>query len=275
MLISCTMDAPLFSVRMRATLLGRHLAGAERIVPSADVSRVAAELMSRAIADDGDSADDVYCHAERIDPARLLYARLPDLCTWPVDDWHQGREAAATLLCRAGVEPEAATTGLRLLAAGPGPGGSVMRGAVIMDAATGERLESDPARGVRVSRMDVAAACRRDFETRLQRAGLGHRRVLEALVLVGKVLLAPGMVAELCWSDDPDYAVGYVAAPAYGYQRISALKSIGDRKGGRVFFVRAGASVVAELTDFLERQPVLFDRLGAINPATRWGAEHG
>jgi 6-carboxyhexanoate--CoA ligase len=123
--------------------------------------------------------------------------------------------------------------------------------------------------------MDVATECRRDFEASLRCAGLGHRRVLEALVLAGKVLSAPGVVAELCWSDDPEYLIGYVADPDHGYQRISALKPIGDRHGGRVFFVKSGTFCIVELTDYLERQPVLFDELGKINPAVGWEVEHG
>jgi len=148
-----------------------------------------------------------------------------------------------------------------------------MRGAVIMNALTGERLESDRARGVRASRMDVANECRPDIEARLSRAGLGHRRVLEALVLAGKVLSAPGIVAELCWSDDPDYLAGYVADPVHGYQRISLLKPADDYHGGRIFFVKPGILSIAEITNYLERQPLLFDRLGKISLPVRWEAD--
>lgn len=275
MIISSSMDAPLFSVRMRATLCGRHLAGAERIVPLTDVRQVASDLISRAIAAAGGVADDVYCHAERIDPVTLCHAKLPDISTWQVNDYQEGRAVAAELLSRAGINPDVACRAVQLLAGGAGPGGTVMRGAVIMDAVTGERLESDPAKGVRASRMDVAIECRRDFEARLHQAGLGHHRVLEALVLAGKVLSAPGVVAELCWSDDPEYPTGYVADTTHGYQRISALKSVGDPRGGRVFFIKSGAFSISELTDYLERKPVLFDSLGEISLAARWEAEHG
>ena len=274
-IISCPMDAPLFSVRMRATLRGRHLAGAERIVPLSDVSQVASDLILRVTSADDVVADDVYCHAERIDLDTLCHAKLPDISTWQVSDYRQGRAVAAELLARAGVDQDVANQAVQLLADGAGPDATVMRGAAIMDAATGERFERDRSRGIRVSRMDVATEYRRDFEARLAQAGLGHRRVLEALVLAGKVVSAPGIVAELCWSDAPEYTTGYVAAPAHGYQRISALKTVGDPRGGRIFFVRSGTYSMLELTDYLERQPVLFDRLGGINPATRWGGEHG
>ena len=267
------MDAPLFSVRMRASVRGRHLAGAERLVPLADVSLITSDLMSRAISCADGAADDVQCHAERIDSNSISRTGLPDVCTWQVNGYQEGRAVAAKLLARAGVDQDVAGQAVQLLADGAGPDGTVMRGAVIMDAVTGERLESDRSRGVRASRMDVAIECRPDIEAGLSRAGLGHRRVLEALVLAGKVLSAPGVVAELCWSDDPNYLTGYVADPVYGYQRISLLKTAGDWHGGRVFFVKPGITSVVELTDYLERQPVLFDRLGKIRPAARWEAD--
>ena len=32
-----------------------------------------------------------------------------------------------------------------------------------------------------------------------------------------------GVVAELCWSDDPDYTTGYVAGKNIGYVRIKPI----------------------------------------------------
>ncbi len=101
-------------------------------------------------------------------------------------------------------------------------------------------------------------------------AGLGHPRVAEALALAGKVLQAPGIVAELCWSDDPGYLAGYVAAPGAGYQRITRLKTPGDRHGGRALFVRTEAWDRQACIDYLERQAVLFDSLGSISAPQPW-----
>jgi 6-carboxyhexanoate--CoA ligase len=187
-----------------------------------------------------------------------------------VHDWQEGRRVASCLLTRAGVQPEIATRAVELLASGAGPGGAVMRGAVIVEAVSGKRLESDQARGVRVSRMDLSPECRPALEFNLTSAGLGHHRVLEALVLAGKVLGAPGIIAELCWSDDPNYTTGYVADPQAGYQRISELKLTGDSRGGRVFFVDQTKTSLEELVDYLERQVVLFNASGTISPAKKW-----
>lgn len=272
MLVSSTMNLPLYSVRMRAALGGRHLAGAERLVAGAAVSKVTAELTQRAMLCSDGPADEIHCSIERIESARVRYACLPDVSTSQVDDWRQGRRLASQLLTRAGVCAEVASRALALLADGAGPGGAVMRGAVIMDAVNGERLEADPRRGVRVSRMDITAALRPRLVKSLAAAGLGHHRVLEALTLAGKVLLAPGLVAELCWSDDPAYSAGYVAAPQAGYQRIDILKPAGDRRGGRVFFVEREAAPLSALVDYLERQAILFDAAGAIAAPEKWRA---
>ncbi|MDH3453880.1 MAG: 6-carboxyhexanoate--CoA ligase [Desulfuromonadales bacterium] len=264
------MNTSLYSVRMRASRQGQHLGGAERIVTGGAVSEAVAALTLRAMSCANGPADEIHCSAERVDPATVRYEQLPDVATHMVRDWQDGRHAAACLLSRAGVEKQVAMQALQLLANGAGGGGAVMRGAVIMDAKTGERLEADPSRGVRVSRMDLSPECRAELAQELAAAGLGHHRVLEALVLAGKVLRAPGIVAELCWSDDPAYTTGYVAALSGGYQRISALKPLGDARGGRVFFVDRAHVALDKLTNYLERQAVLFNASGTISAPGKW-----
>lgn len=263
------MESSFFSLRMRASLCGSHACGAERIVAVDEVAAVTAALVARAVQHADAAPDAVHCSLERLDFASIRQASLPDVSSFEVTDWQAGRRLACRLLVRAGVSPEAAALAEEILDAGPGPNGTVMRGAVVMDSRTGERLEPDAARGVRVSRMDLAAEARPGIEAQLASAGLGHHRVAEALALAGKVLAAPGIIAELCWSDDPGYLVGYVADPRHGYQRIIDLKEKGDKRGGRVFFVNRSAEIDG-LFDYLERCPVLFTESGRISPPRFW-----
>lgn len=258
----------LYSVRMRAEQGGGHCSGAERIVPVAELPALTAELMARALAN-GAAPDAVHCSVERI-AEEIPHSPLPAVASHAVPEWRTGRACARALLLQAGVAPSAADAALTVLAAGPAPGGRVMRGAMLIDALTGTRLEPDPARGVRVSRMDLAPAARSSILADLAATGLGHPRVAEALVLAGKVLRAPGIVAELCWSDDPGYLAGYVADPVRGYQRITPLKAAGDLLGGRVFFVRRDGWDREACIAYLERQPVLFDTIGVIAPPRPW-----
>lgn len=270
MLISVPMNNCVFSVRMRASCQDRHLSGAERLVVESDAGAVLAELSLRALNCPGGPPDTVHCHLERIDATTVQYERLPDLSTYHVKDWQEGRRAARALLVRSGVRQAVAACAIDLLATGAAGPGTVMRGAVLMDAKSGDRLETDAVRGVRVSRMDMTAKCRSGLKEQLAMLGLSHPRILEAMVLSGKVLRAPGLIAELCWSDARDYTTGYVADPENGYQRISTLKPVGDPLGGRVFFVDRGVCLLEELVDYLERQAVLFDTSGSISSTRQW-----
>lgn len=142
-----------------------------------------------------------------------------------------------------------------------------MRGAMLVDMRTGQRLDPWGQRGVRVSRMsfaDETAAI-----TALNEAGYSGIHLEEALVLASKVLSAPGVVGELCISDDPDYTTGYVS---YGntYHRLHHMKPVGSPLGGRLFFVDATADIAA-IKNYLETTVTL------INPPTvsLQGENHG
>ena len=264
------MNDEFYSERMRASKEGRHLSGAERIGRSGDVSVLAAQLTDRAMTHGGGRPDEVVCTFERLPVASLSTAGFPDVRTWQVNDWSEGRRLAGRLLTDAGVEAEIVERCLRQLDVGPAPGGGPMRGAMILDVCDGTRLEPDQTRGVRVSHMDVDPDHRGDVERRLTSFGLVHHRVLEALVLSAKVLQAPGIVAELCWSDDPDYVAGYIASPHGGYQRITQLKPAGDPRGGRVLLVDGQIWRQAEFIHYLEKTPVLLQGVPVIHPARSW-----
>ena len=124
---------------------------------------------------------------------------------------------------------------------------SSMRGAMLVDATTGKRIDIGN-RGVRVSHMD-------SFDSE----SLGdNEHMREALVLASKVQSAEGIVGELCWSDDPDYTVGYVACNGI-YHRIPKMKELGSHIGGRVFFVRSEIDRESVI-EYLEKAPVLVQR---------------
>lgn len=269
------MAGELYSVRMRAAAGGpheaggRHVSGAERIVSRLDLERTVARLVRRAREHPLGAADFIQVTVERLAAGRL--GRVPSL---PVTTLRIGaggpraaRDVAAALLARAGVAPAVAARALSLLANGPGPGDSSMRGAVLMDAQTGRRLEPDQARGVRVSRLDWAPGEQRRLAEALRRAGAlagrdSAERIGDALAVASKAARA-GVLAEICWSDDPDYTTGYVAAPRLGYVRLPGIKAAGVGRGGRVFFV-SGVADPAALARQLEEEPALVTLDGVI-----------
>ncbi|NPB06173.1 MAG: 6-carboxyhexanoate--CoA ligase [Aquificae bacterium] len=218
----------LYSVRMHAVKDGRHASGAERIVPREKLESVLVELARRPKA-----FELMRITVEEVKELNRVPFTLK-LSSYRFSSVKEARAFAAELLVREGVKKEVAEKAVRLLAEGPAPGGRVMRGAVLMDPVTGERLEEDPSRGVRTVRFDWSD--REKARELILKAG-GTERTVDALALAQKNLFC-GVLAELCWSDDPSYVTGYVAGRSTGYARITPLKEKGDPKGGRVYFVK-------------------------------------
>lgn len=225
---------------------------------------MAASLVKRALVHSRGRADSVRLHIDAIAESDVVRGELPGLKTVQVDDFETGRRAASSLLRLAGISDTAIAVAMRALSEGPAPGGKAMRGAMLIDGQTGERLESDAARGVRVSRLGMTAETRKLLCERLERLGLNNAHVREALTLAAKVMASGGVAAELCWSDDPEYTAGYVAAAPLGYVRFPHLKPLNVFQGGRAFFLKEGIDSIPGLIRFLETTPWLACETGVL-----------
>lgn len=246
----------LYSVRMRAAKSGRHVSGAERIVLEKDIASVAAELVSRA-GGRHNTPDSIVVTIERISTDEIHILSSLDVATVNEYDPDSSRRAAICILRQAGVSEQAAMRAIVALSHGPAPWGGNMRGAMIMDADTGERLEPDQGRGIRASKFDWTMDSAVELDKLLRNAGLMHFRTREALALATKVAHGPGVIAEICWSDEPDYTAGYVASLSAGYVRFPMMKPRGSEYGGRAFFVKRGGLELHALIRYLEDEPVL------------------
>jgi 6-carboxyhexanoate--CoA ligase len=251
---------------MRAERETKHISGAERLLSFAELEPAALEMLQRALQHPRGQAECINIRVDTIESDSIQQGQLPDLHNNLVQSWQQGRELAKEMLLASGVTRFAIERAMNDLAAGAAPDGRSMRGAMLIDADSGERLEADRSRGVRVSRMDLSNSVRQQLHSALAAQNLDNPHVMEALTLAAKVVSAPALVAELCWSDDPEYLAGYVAAREAGYQRISLLKPVGEERGGRAFFVRCGKDSLAGLIKWLERQPFLIKQIGRIHP---------
>jgi len=212
---------------MHAGKDGKHVSGAERIVPESELEETVLSLLRRP-----EEYDELSLKIEEVKSYELIKLRLP-IRSFSFKSPKEAREFALSLLVRSGIPKEVANKAISLLAKGANPKGGNMRGAVIMDPKTGRRLERDTSRGVRTVRFDWKD--RKRVREILLSSGYTERTV-DALALASKNIHC-GVLAELCWSDDPNYVTGYVASPSEGYVRITPLKEKGDPLGGRVYFV--------------------------------------
>jgi 6-carboxyhexanoate--CoA ligase len=262
----------LYNIRMRASWGGAHVSGAERIVPASGIDGTVTELINRA-KEKKKVPDRITINIEDLDRSTLRFLTALDIVTINASDPETGRSSATRLLQGAGISSKAVETAFTALSIGAAPSGGNMRGAMIMDMRTGERLEPDQERGVRASRFDWSEEARRGIDRILVESGLTHFRVREALALSTKVVHGPGVIAELCWSDDPDYTAGYIASLKTGYVRFPFLKNCGDNKGGRVIFVDQNDLDLAALVNYLQKEIVLINAPGKYPaPMRRFGS---
>ncbi|MDR2776841.1 MAG: 6-carboxyhexanoate--CoA ligase [Puniceicoccales bacterium] len=245
----------LFSIRMRAAANGnsgherQHLSGCERLVSYDQMTTVVQNLFQRILTHTRGEADNINIQIDKIDRTtiRLIPAlKIESLEFASVEQAHGNTIAS---LVDFGVSEIAARKGIELI-----KNLSIsMRGGMILNTITGERVDSSGARGVRLSHMD----CENEsaFLSFLARSGVGNEKAREAVILASKAASAKDYMAELCWSDDPYYVTGYVASKEI-YRRLSPMKLKNDNVGGRVFFVKPNADL-NDLIDFFEHQPVL------------------
>lgn len=243
---------------MRAAEDGAHISGGERLVSAEEIEARVQALVRRALTHELGRPDLIQVTVERVLGSDVRGVQALPISKRPVQTVEQGRAMAIEELVKAGISREVAAQAVQWIATGPGPAGTVMRGALVMDADTGARLESDPARGVRVSKIDWQPEALASWQDAVRAEGIANERIAEALAIASKVVATTGTVAELCWSDDPGYVSGYVASSALGYVRIPHLKEWGSPLGGRVFFVRG-----VDVLDYEKalQTPVLIDAI--------------
>ena len=236
----------LYSIRMRGAEGGpheeggRHISGAERIVDEGDLQSVASALIHRALHHSKGKSDFINIRIDAIHDEDIMYVDCIAVEEHKSESVQESHELAKDLL-QSVVNYKAVEQAFTELGQLLGN----MRGAILLDANTGMRLDQDHMRGVRVSHMDACSTEIRPMNV--------HMR--EALVLATKVQSCPGIVGELCWSDDPDYTVGYVACNGV-YHRIPNMKDMGNPIGGRVFFIDINRPI-HEIVDYLENITVL------------------
>ena len=233
----------LYSIKMRASTNQTHISGAEKIIPYDQIGPFVNQLVQRGIHHHKGNPDSLNLKIETIDERDILYIEALPVRTIEVGSCRDGIEEIRKFLLSLGLaHPDNI---LRFLSET-----YAMRGAILLDVDTLERLEPDGKRGVRATDMDAD-------RTSGGPSGNGKDHYAEAIVLATKVAHAPNLIGEICISDDPDYVTGYVASKTTGYTRLTKMKELGSENGGRIFLYRGRREDVAKTISFLEKQPVI------------------
>lgn len=233
-----------FSVKMRASAGERHISGAERIVAAHDIASIVQAMTTRALGHPNGRPDAVNISLTAL--ADTDITRVPCLPlhrtgnTTPATADNFIRRLLTDLDVRA--DHEVLLEKLRTVTG--------LRGAMLIDAMTGENLEPNRERGVRVSTMDHA----------IPQLSPEKQHRAEAMALASKVAAHPHILAELCISDDIDFTIGY-AADATHFYSLPNIKQAGEAIGTRIFIYNGprDEATIAETIDWLENAPVVVD----------------
>lgn len=233
-----------------------HISGAEGLCALADIQKRVEEYISRAFTHPRGKPDAVVVTIEKLKqkPKRIKSLPVSTLeCRTP----SEAKKFIVRMLRSLGIAEKAIKKGIETVYAV-----TTMRGASLITAKAGKRVEPDTARGLRTSRLGISKEAHKTLSLRLEKQGINSTTVKEALILASKVAVCPQVIAELCVSDDPTYTTGYVASRQYGYVRIPHIKRKGYRRGGRVFFVTDDADIISA-TVFLEKKLVMVHRISS------------
>ena len=188
----------LYSVKMRASKNKSgnsiHVSGAEKIVDKEEIKICSRMLISRAMNHENGTPNFINLKIEKIEDKILRLKALP-ITQIDVETIDEGFLEIKKQMENIGIS-KADRIIEKMKETSP------MRGAMLLDINTLERLESDPNSGIRATYMDS--------DKSVFSADKNHFR--EAIILATKVANAPHIVGEICVSDDINYQVGYFSS---------------------------------------------------------------
>ena len=252
----------MYSIKMRCSKGGpheeggKHISGAERILREDEIEEELINVYRRAITHERGKPDFINLKIEKIDEDEIIYKKRLNINEHHVDSKEEGLDLAKKLLIGNAVSEKSAEIAIQSLQDLE----ESMHGAMLIDKDTGERIDNKGIKGVRVT--GIASADISNYKESLKSDGREGLHLEEALILASKIASCKGIVAELCWSDDPSYVIGYVGTKDK-YERIPILKEEGNPIGGRAFFVDTNQLnddyTLDDLIDYLEKQVVLIE----------------
>lgn len=238
----------LHSIKMRSSKDNSHISGAESIVDEANLEKAVSLLIKRALTHSKGKAENINIKIEKLDENEISYLEPLKVTTVHVEDHIQGFQCVKSLLNKLGMNDKKTDSILEIFKEA-----SHMRGAILLDVNTLERLEPDKQRGLRATYMDFENS----NTDSLTKDTKHNTHFMEALALATKVINCPYIIGEICYSDDPNYTAGYVASKKYGYVRFPYLKELGDATGGRIFLYDSSVDNVQACIDYIEKDKTI------------------
>lgn len=239
---------------MRASDGERHISGAEGIVTEEDINGQALAFIKRAFNHTRGNVSSVNVKIDKLEREPLSVKPLP-LYTVNANNSVQAFEAVTLLLNYLSVPDEAKERAFDLIS-----NEHEMRGAAFLHYKTGERLDHEKSRGVRVTNFGMTEKAWGILSKKLEYYVPDPPRTRDALLVASKTATCRDIIAELCVSDNPDYTTGYIASGELGYIRVPNIKKRGELQGGRVFFLIDDASLTSTV-HYLESTPVMVDEI--------------
>lgn len=238
----------LHSIKMRSSKDNKHISGAESIVDEDNLETAVSRLIKRALTHSKGKAENINIKIEKLDEEKITFLDPLKVTTVEVENATQGFKCVKYLLNKLGIDDEKSNKILKIFKQA-----SCMRGAILLDINTLERLEPDKERGIRATYMD--------FENsnidRLTKESGQNTHFIEALALATKVINCPYIIGEICYSDDSNYTAGYISSKKYGYVRFPYLKELGDESGGRIFLYDSALENVQSCIDYIEQSKAI------------------
>ena len=237
-----------FNVKARATKNNVHVSGAEKIVDETNIEKALVCLSKRVAHND---YDEIILKIKPIQRS-ILYAPLVKGCYGPDKNKQEARLRIEQLLLAKGLDAKKIMDIFY--------GIENMRGAILLDVHTHERLEPDKLRGIRVSTFD---ALHSGYDSKKD-------HIREAKLLASKVVAHENIVGELCVTDDINYTFGYFATKQDGLVGIAHIKDLNESWGGRIILFDSDPGdgtyqeKVARCIDYLENAPVLIYNEGEL-----------
>ncbi|RUM58426.1 MAG: 6-carboxyhexanoate--CoA ligase [Persephonella sp.] len=239
----------LFSIKARSSKEGLHISGAERIVEENKIDETVLKILKKVRRNE---ADFISIKIEKLKLKPIVVEKTLCIEDIKFNDYKEANRYVLNILKDiTGIDKRDLKHLIDLIHNGASPNGENMRGAMIVNQ-KGERIELNKYRGIRTRNIDFIG--RENILKKLQKLGYTER-TLDALAISTKNLLNENIIAEYCISDEDNYTTGYLAIKNK-YLRITPLKRMGNKFGGRIYFVKNETDIY-KLYDYLENCPIL------------------